>query len=154
MNASRRRVLSATASALLCVAFLAPVAAAQNRSDDATLQYRTNWFKCISAMQVLALRKNFNPRNPSPASLADLNKAADRLETAVSALMAAMPPPDSVSAHVTMIPRFQEVVAASRDMLSAAKEHDPNATEAAMLWLDEALNEADMTLIKATQRKI
>lgn len=152
MTVPRRRVLFATVSALLCVAYLVP-AAAQNR-DDATLQYRANWFKCISAMQVLALRKNFNPRNPSPASVVDLNKAADRLETAVSALMAAMPPADSVPEHVTMIPRFQEVVAASRDMLSAAKEHDPNATEAAMLWLDEALNEADRTLIKATQRKI
>ena len=142
---------------LLAAAF-ATVAAgaglAQTASAEAELQYRTLWFQCVSSMQVLALRPGLNARHPTADSVAGLLAATDSLETAVSGLMRSLPPADSTTAHVTMLPRLQEIVAAARDAIDAIQRKDAAAEEASLQWLDDALRDANATFVNAIEGRI
>ncbi|MEI6203333.1 MAG: hypothetical protein WCP68_15390 [Enhydrobacter sp.] len=122
--------------------------------SDADLRYQTLWFECVSQLQILALRTGLDAAKPSDTAVAAMVGATDGLEKALVGLMQIEAPPvEAARLHMTVVLRLQEVVGAARDAIDALQKKDAVATEAALQWLDDALNDTNATMMRAVRGK-
>lgn len=109
-------------------------------APDAATEYSVHWLEVTSAISDIAkVTLNLDSENPDPKSVAELKKAADELENAVSAIMRSVPTVEGARLHVFALPRLIEVVGASRELLHVIEGGDRADIAASLDWLDNAL---------------
>jgi hypothetical protein len=109
-------------------------------APDAATEYNVHWLAVTSAISDIAqVTLSLDSEKPDPKSAAELKKAADELENAVSALMRSVPTVEGARLHVFVLPRLIEVVGASRELLHVIQGGDHAEIAASLDWLDNAL---------------